>query len=242
LLNNEQLESLLHAPGASNQLRLLFCLAFGDLKPRQVGEIRQIGIAAGWPKARTVNVSKYLGRQKGLAIRKPSGWQLTEAGATFVGTQANLPKKAVATALTGALRQHLPKIVNDDIRAFVEEAIAGAENRLFRSAVVLSWVGAVAVLYDYVVAHKLADFNTEATRRNAKRKAASNADDLARMKESEFLDVLSAISVFGKSVKKQLEGCLDLRNGCGHPNSLKLGEAKVAAHIETLMQNVFEKF
>jgi len=46
----------------------------------------------------------------------------------------------------------------------------------------------------------------------------------------------------GKNVKTELEGCLKLRNGCGHPNSLVVGENKVSAHIETLMQNVFAKF
>jgi len=43
-------------------------------------------------------------------------------------------------------------------------------------------------------------------------------------------------------VRQELEGCLKLRNGCGHPNSLKLGENKVAAHLETLILNVFAKF
>ena len=233
---------MIHAPSVSNEARLLFCLALGGLAPKKVARIREIGIAAGWPNARHVNVSDYLRRAKGRAIPKPAGWQLTEAGVSFVATQANLPKKAAATALTGALRQHLPKIASDDIRAFVEEAITGAENGLFRSAVVLSWVGALAVLYDFVVANKLKDFNTEAARRDARWKAAASADDLGRMKEYDFLQVLAAIGVLGPNVKTELEGCLKLRNGCGHPNSLKLAEAKVAAHIETLMLNVFEKY
>ncbi len=51
-----------------------------------------------------------------------------------------------------------------------------------------------------------------------------NADDLARMKEHEFLQVLEAISVIGKSVKNELESALKHRNGVGHPNSLKFAE------------------
>ena len=62
------------------------------------------------------------------------------------------------------------------------------------------------------------------------------------MKEHEFLQVLAAISVLGKNVKDELEGCLKLRNGCGHPNTLTVGESKAAAHVETLIQNVFAKF
>lgn len=116
------------------------------------------------------------------------------------------------------------------------------EHKLYRSAVVLSWLGALALIFDHVVAHKLTEFNTEATHRNAKWKPAKNEDDLARMKEHDFLQLLPAISVVGKSVKDELESCLALRNGCGHPNSLQLAEHRVAAHIEVLLLNVFEKF
>lgn len=111
-----------------------------------------------------------------------------------------------------------------------------------RRAVVLSWTGAVAVLQDAVIASHLSDFNAEAVRRDAKWRAAKTADDLGRMKESEFLNVLSAISVIGKNVKQELEKCLDLRNAAGHPNSLRFGENRVAAHLEILILNVFSVF
>ena len=62
------------------------------------------------------------------------------------------------------------------------------------------------------------------------------------MKEFDFLQVLEAISVVGKSVKGELEACLKLRNACGHPNSLQVSDSKVAAHIETLALNVFAVF
>lgn len=110
----------------------------------------------------------------------------------------------------------------------------------------LSWVGAASVLFDNVIENHLTEFNAEAAARSAKSKypwqPAKKADDLSRMKESEFLIVIEKISVIGKSVKKQLEKCLDLRNGCGHPNSLKLADHVVSSHIELLMLNVFSKF
>jgi hypothetical protein len=62
------------------------------------------------------------------------------------------------------------------------------------------------------------------------------------MKESEFLNVIEAISVIGKSVKQELLKRLELRNGCGHPNSLSIGEHTVSAHIEALILNVFSRF
>lgn len=100
----------------------------------------------------------------------------------------------------------------------------------------------MSVLYDHVVANHLSAFNMEATRRDAKWRTARTADDLAHMKEHDFLQVLEFISVIGKSVKGELESCLKLRNGCGHPNSLQIAENRVAGHIETLVLNVFSVF
>ena len=145
-------------------------------------------------------------------------------------------------ATLSALRQALPKIATQHARDFVAEGIGCAEAKFHRAAVVLTWVGAIRVLYDYVVANNLPAFNAEATRRDPKWRAAKTAEDLSRMKEHEFLQVLEAISVIGKGVKAELEGCLKLRNSCCHPNSLQVSENRTAAHIETLILNVFSVF
>lgn len=244
MLNSEALENALHRQGLSNQDKALLCLALEPVAPRPLGEIRQIGVAAGWTVAKTANLSVYLGRAKGLAIVVEGGWKLTQEGKRHVAMLASIPGAQGPTPLTQSVRAHLTEIKSDNARAFVEEAIRAAETGLWRSAVVLAWVGAVAVLYDHVVAKRLVDFNTETLRRNPKWKTAVTNDDLSRMEEFEFLQVLAALtpSVIGKNVKQELEGCLKLRNGCGHPNSLRIADVRVAAHIETLMLNVFERF
>jgi hypothetical protein len=107
---------------------------------------------------------------------------------------------------------------------------------------VLSWVGAVSLLYDHVIANELAAFTVEAKKRDAKCKDAKTRDELARMPEYTLLQILETLSVVGKSVKTELEGCLKLRSGCGHPNSLHIAEHRVASHIEILTLNVFATF
>lgn len=151
--------------------------------------------------------------------------------------------KSLPSESANSLKPHLLKIKNIDTRNFVEEAINCFEAGLYRSAVVMSWVGAVSLLYDHVLAHRLADFNAEARRRDPKWKNATTKDDLALMKESEFLDILAALSIIGKNVKEQLKShCLSLRNACGHPNSFKVGRKMAEAHLETLLLNVYEVF
>jgi hypothetical protein len=146
---------------------------------------------------------------------------------------------AVAPRVASGLRHHMTTVTDPQTKEFLDEALRCFEAGLYRAAVVLSWVGAVALLQDHVVSTRLTDFNAEATRRDKRWKAAKTRDDLSRLKEADFLHVLESISVIGKSVKHELEVCLKLRNGCGHPNSLKIGEAKAASHLETLLQNVF---
>ncbi|QEC70122.1 hypothetical protein FRZ67_03180 [Panacibacter ginsenosidivorans] len=151
-------------------------------------------------------------------------------------------KKSHAVNDAKDLRAHLSAIANPQTKSFIEEAISCLEADQKRAAVVFSWIGAMAVLYDEVVSNHLAAFNAEAIRKDAKWKVAKNSDDLGKMKEFDFLNILETISVIGKNVKQELQQCLQLRNGCGHPNSLKIGFRRVAAHIEILILNVFSKF
>jgi hypothetical protein len=140
------------------------------------------------------------------------------------------------------LRAILPKIRHEDVRDFLSEAIVCAEQSLPRAAIVLSWVGAIAIMQREVVDNHLTAFNTEALKREPKWKPAKTADDLGRLKETMFLEVAQAVGLIGKNVKHELDNCLKLRNGCGHPNTLKVGSNKVAAHIETLALNVYTVF
>jgi hypothetical protein len=205
-----------------------------------------LGRNAGWRAVDKINVSTLLGRMPKLVARTSRGWELTSNGRAHVSKLVGAG--TVVSIIAPALRGQVTKITSPDARAFVEESVKCYEAHLYRAAVVLSWVGAVAVLHDHVVANHLVDFNAEATRRtqNAKHpwKPAKNADDLGRMTEHDFLEILTAISVagVGKNVKEELQKSLKLRNACGHPNGFKLGEHIVAAHIELLILNVFSKF
>lgn len=226
----------------SDQDKTLICLAVQPVGPREVKKIRELAESSGWRSARKKNISVILARSSSFAVRTVLGWELTSAGSQHVATIAGPLMGSPVPQVASSLRAQLIKIVNTDTRHFIEEAIVCFETRQYRAAVVLSWVGAVAVLHDHVVKNVLAPFNAEAARRDAKWKAAKNADDLGRMKEHDFLDILEAISMIGKNVKQELQKCLQLRNGCGHPNSLQIADHKVSAHIEDLILNIFAKF
>lgn len=242
MLRDGQLKQLAHRHGVSQKDQLLLLLASaGDV--HKVADVKKAAASAGIKWVKQANVSDRLSKLKGLAIRTDEGWELTEGGRELL--TKTFPELTTTTRVdqhAKDLRAHAAKLSSPDTRRFVEEAIACCEAKLWRASVVLSWCGAVAVLQEHVVTKHLAAFNAEALKHDPKWKAAKTTDDLGRMKEYDFLERLAAISVIGKNVKKELQDALALRNGCGHPTSLQIGEAKVAAHLDDLVLNVFSKY
>jgi hypothetical protein len=221
--------------------KLLLILATFDA-PCSVQGLRDRAAGAGLKMGSAWNPSSTLSRSKGLAIKLPQGWEISDAGKQHLRNLGVTKLSPAAVQVATDLRSHLLKISNPDTRTFVEEAIKCHEAELYRSAIVMSWLAAVDVLHREVVANHIAAFNAEAKRIEPKWKTATTADDLGRMGEEDFLKRLAGISVLGKNAKEELLKALKLRNGCGHPNSLKVGPNMVASQIETLLLNVFEKF
>jgi len=239
LLKTDELKEWLHRD-LDKLAKVLLVLATQEA-PVAVTKINELAEAAGFRTMRKWNVSAVLGASKGKAIRT-TGWQLTDAGRMHLRDLGVASISPAAMQVAVDLRNHLAKITDPQTRVFVEEAIKCHEAELYRSAIVMSWLGAVDVLQKRVHQHHLNSFNTEASRVNSRWRPAVSQDDIGKMGESDILDRIEALSILGKNVKAQLKACLDLRNGCGHPNSLMVSVNKSAAHIETLLQNVFEKF
>jgi len=243
LLTLEQLKQAVHREGVTKTDAALLCVAAAGGRAAPTATVKKIAIDAGVKGAKTINLAAHLHSADSKVFKTAEGWEFTEAGREYVaGLAARGLSESPAAAEAKSLREMLPKIKNDDARAFVTEAIVCTEQSLFRAAVVLSWVGAMALLHDRAVARHLPALNAEAIKRNPKWKEAKTADDLGNMKEAVFLEIAESISLIGKNVKQELDGCLKLRNGCGHPSSLKIGSNKVAAHLEILALNVYAIF
>lgn len=240
MLTTEQLKEVVHQAGVTKTDTALLCVAAGGGSKVSTAAVRKLALDAGVKGAKKVNFSAHLSAAEDKVFKTPAGWELTAIGREHIAAlAARTLSTSPAAAQAQELRALLPKLKNEDARSFLTEAIVCAEQSLFRAAVVLSWVGAIALLHDAAVSKHLPALNAEALRRDAKWKAAKTADDLGRLKESAFLEIAHAIGLIGKNVKQELDACLKLRNSCGHPNSLKIGASKVAAHLETLALNVY---
>lgn len=241
MLSDEQLKSLLSKSGLTRKHALLLLLSYNECELKSVSQLKALGRSNGLRRIEKWNVSQILKDLGGCAVRLDGGWEITPSGLQELANAKLLAPSPLASA-NSSLRQYLENIPEGSTKEFIRETISALEYGLLRSAVVLSWVGAVSILYEYTVNHKLQLFNAEALRRDTKWKTASTVDDLCKMKEFNFLEVLEAISVIGNNCKRELQNCLGLRNSCGHPNTLAVGENMVAAHIEMLILNVYTKF
>lgn len=161
---------------------------------------------------------------------------------TFVDQdQAPPSPQTPLNPLATALSDHAARLQSEETREFVQEAISCMRHGEHRAAIVLSWIGAVSLLQQVVTNEHLKEFNDDAIREGVIKRPIKNVGDLSKLRESEFLNVLERISVISNAVKKELLVCLGRRNNCGHPNDVRIGEAQVAAHIESLIQHVFER-
>jgi hypothetical protein len=242
LLNIEKLRELLISKNLTRSDKVILCLGVKKPACKSIKELKKIAVENGLRQINRWNVSSILSRSNGRAVRTKNGWQLTTAGHDFVAkfSPKIIPRRI--ENLSEDIRKNLAQIKNKDSRKFVEESVNCFDAQFYRASVVLSWIGTISLIYEYVINNCLGTFNSEAQRRNAKWKPARNADDIARMKDREFLDIMEKLSIIGKNTKPELLNCLSLRNACGHPSSLRVSVNRVAAHLEILILNVYSKF
>jgi hypothetical protein len=235
------LKNHLHRP-YPRLTKLLLILGANHPEPARVSEIERMALDAGFREIRDWNISNVLRSSKGRAVLIGSRWELTEDGRTHVIDTLCLPSAPPVATMALDLRDEMDKLTDPITKKFVEEAVICYEAGALRSAVVMSWQAAIDHIYNRVLTTRLAEFNTLATNLDKKWDAATDRDGLATMKEFTFLERACTVKVIDKNVKHTLEECLKRRNAAGHPNSFTIGPRQVAAHIETLIQNVFQKF
>ncbi|MCM2354911.1 MAG: hypothetical protein NDI63_14920 [Pseudobdellovibrio sp.] len=239
-MQNDVLLGYLEIPKLTQTDKILIVLLVLDA-PTKPNKIQSVLSDHGIREAKKWNMSQLLKATK-HAVSLKDGWTLTSNGKSSLKEKLGIGEVKEAKIIT-SLRDHLPKIKLTQNREFIEEAIRCFESKCFRAAVVLSWTGAMGVLYDEVIKNHLTTFNRNLMAKFPKSKTIVSFDDLALLSENDFLELAYSSSVIDKNVKMHLQNTgLKLRNSCGHPNTFKVSEHQVQAHIELIMLNVFEKF
>jgi hypothetical protein len=140
------------------------------------------------------------------------------------------------------------KLIKSQIRIseeadFYKEVIKCYEVGAFRSAIVMMWNLTINHMFDYVLKHKLSEYNTALTNKFGKKaKLVSTKEDFSIYRESEIIEILKSSRIIDKNIRKILDNKLGVRNTFAHPSNLIVVESKVVDVIEDLTNNVIRRY
>ncbi len=167
-------------------------------------------------------------------------WALTDAGKEEVRKALNLPAKDIEIENdVSSIDALISKIHDEDTKDYLAESIKCLQVNALRASVVFLWSGAIKKIRDDVIACGTQLVTAAVQKHDPKAKPVNKLDDLVLVKESVLLLAAQDLGIFDKNQRTVLEGCLDLRNKCGHPGKYKVGPKKVGGFIEDVIGIVF---
>ncbi|MEA5669029.1 hypothetical protein VA603_15900 [Stenotrophomonas sp. MH1] len=170
-------------------------------------------------------------------------WALTASGQDRVRELLQLPANDVEIENDVATLDALVNTVPDkDVADYLHEAVKCLQVNALRATVVFLWSAVTKEVRDRVFANgaSVVDAAVAKHDKSPRRKAISKSDDLTYVKEKLLIQIASDLGVFDSNEKGVLEGCLDLRNKCGHPGKYNPGPKKVSSFIEDVIGIVFK--
>ena len=142
------------------------------------------------------------------------------------------------------LKKFVSKVGQENKRKFMAEAVSclGVDAR--RATIIMTWAGTIDHLYDYIIAHKLNDFNNALHSRSDRysRLTIAIKDDFLDIKESAFVEICRSAHIISSDVRKILDEKLGIRNTCAHPSNIEVHPSKVVNFVEDLVDNVILKY
>jgi hypothetical protein len=252
MLNDENLLLAVHELAKINRRAPALLLLSQIEQPAPTARIRDKGVQVGFRTITQWNLTDVLksAAKEGQVAQLADGWKLLGPGFRVIDRHYN-PEAPIVAETRHSLKAHLEKIGDEQRRMFVGEAIRCFDVKAYRAAIVLSWVGAVHIIHEHIIAQHRAAFNAAGVARATKTAASGNPFNFSPVKgikdfgtigESDMLQVCQDAGILHKAEKQALQERLDLRNQCGHPNPLVIAEHAVAYHIEMLMLNVYSKY
>ena len=144
-----------------------------------------------------------------------------------------------------SLRELLPLVPTETERGFLGETIDCYELGAYRAAIVMGWLLAVDHLYEYVLASKLPDFNSQLAKikdKSIKVSSINVRDDFSEIPESKFIEICRSSKIISADVRRILDDKLGIRNSCAHPSGIKVSQHKATEFLNDLVENVVDKY
>jgi len=210
---------------------------FGASKALTPSQIRSFLRRAAIRGARRINVSDVLLKSGPLVHRDVGScgaWRITTSGLKYLRDKFGIPTGTVA-GLDVDIAKILGSIQDEDAREYFGEALICIRSGALRAAVVFIWVGSIRLLQDKMLQLGTAQLNAALLKHDPKSRNLKDIDGFAYVKDKLALLAAQELGILDKHQKDVLQGCLDLRNLCGHPGKYRPGEKKVSAYVEDIL-------
>lgn len=210
-----------------------------------VDEIRQVLREARVPNARKLNVADILrraGRHAHITHNFAGryNWQLTTEGLDYVENTLGLSTKPTELVHdAGTLEGLIASLDNDDVKAYLQEALVCLKAGALRATIVFVWSAAASSIRERMYTHGPPAVTTAIRKHDPKAREIRKEGDFAYIKDSTLLLGALELGILDKGEKDTLSEGLNLRNRCGHPGKYRPREKKVSAFIEDVVSILY---
>lgn len=190
------------------------------------------------------NVSQYLSEMEGRKelLRDARGFYLEgRVRADYDSRYGEHEITLNVRRLVKDLPDKVPDVAEKD---FMKEALTCLRHGAARAAIIMVWNIAFYHLCNYVLKHKLAEFNRTFQARYPRKwqgasvQTISSYDDFSvDLKESEVLEICKAANIINPNLYKNMSDKLGRRNVAAHPSTAKITQLQAEAFIDELIQN-----
>ncbi|MCV6576173.1 MAG: hypothetical protein OIF58_10610 [Cohaesibacter sp.] len=195
------------------------------------------------PKATAARLSEGLKTKPQKFVKSDAGYKLQRHMREALSKKLGAETTTSQTSATLRSLEH--KMPAGSAKEFLAETLDCFEVGANRATIVMAWILTVNHLFDYILKHKLAEFNTALAKNTDKRVKVSviaQRDDFSDIPEGKFLEFCRSANIISNDVRKILVQKLDTRNSCAHPSGVKIKRTKVIDFVEDLVENVVLKY
>lgn len=195
------------------------------------------------------NIPKYLSEKsqgtasKRLFLKRKDKYFLVRNELERIEKQLNGSTPIIE--ITSKITNLASLIIDNDENDFFQELAKCFSIKAYRASIIMSWNLALDHLYEYILKHKLAEFNTALaanTDRRVRISTISVKDDFAEIPENKFIEFCRSSRIISNDVRKILDVKLGIRNSAAHPSNIKILESKALDFIDDLTTNVVLKY
>jgi hypothetical protein len=206
-----------------------------------VADIRKGYLTAKLAPSANISTELRINAKRNFAIPLGHGrYTLTQDGVEYV--MAKVPAEGeperIGEDISAKLRTDVLKIVDEDEREYIEEALKCLRVEAYRGAVLMGWAATMSNIHRKIDEAGLGKFNKKCKEFMKKPRPVRQRSDLQYYRDSDILLAAEGMGLFDRNVRAALKRHLDLRNDCGHPGQVNPQIHVVNAFFEEIIQYV----